>query len=1357
MVSRIKTIPLWFHKQTEAKGLTPDEIRTIRQNLRLTQVEAGELLGGGPRAFTKYEAGTVRPAGAVVNLLRLLEANPGMLTTLAGPRTRPMTDPETGPFTVTGEHVEALTERDLPELLRRLLSAEAQENGIPANGIHVSSRIHTPDGGEDGRVAWSGGPNRTSFLPCRLCQFQLKAGKIGPIAAGREVLPRNGEVKPMVRSVLEADGRYIMLCAQRYVQRAVEARRAGIREAIRGAGITIDDDRIEFRDADQIAAWVNHHPSVAAWVRERTQPGLQGPFRSWSHWAGRNEHDCSPWIEDERLAVLRGDLRERVAEPRSVIRVVGPSGVGKTRLVLEALRPSDDDDSVLSDLVLYAVESEVGTMRLNETVQSLSDIGNRAIVVVDECVPDTHRRLADMVLRRSSRLSLVTIDHEVATATPEQITLNVGEAPPAVTDAIISRIPLVVHYEDHSRLARFCKGFPKIAIRISEAWGHSIPMARALDDDLVDAFVLGRKPDDPQPASLLKSAVLLATFGLVYREPAPSQLGEIAEMGRGLEEDDLRSGIEALRRRGVVQSRGKAVLLQPRPIAMHLAERQWREWSPAQWDEVLVGGQSPGLKTSAARQLALLNTTEIAQRVAAHVCRAGGPLDGFEQLAATGHQEVLSSLSEINAAVVADRIERCLDDIDDLSKVARDARGHLVSALAKIAFDRRTFDDGARLLLRLATAENESSRQNATRKFLALFPVLLGNTEAPGRARLALLDEAADASDEIQRLIVVEALSAGSETRRFVRAVGSEVQGSRPALEPWYPATNDEATAYISGCVTRLTCFATRDDRAGVVARQCLANRLRSLVSRGFISEVATAVQRVLTVIDQWPRALESLGHAIKYDGQRMDPDGIDRVRKLVVTLEPKSLESRVRFLVTEMPWDYPCDESLDSKTRQQRQHEAVRELARDLVARPSVLACSLQQLSHGEQRMAFRLGQAVAEFARTPLDWLDPVIAAVLEVPKAERNHAVLCGLVVGLAKDFPEDVDALKKRAARSLDLAPALPEICLCLDEITSSDIALVMGAFDGGLLSPERIGLWSAGGVLAKVPASAVAPLIDALLGHSAEASAVAAELVGMYAHGMPDRLEEFRPQIRAFAEHAARWNGSRDQASSAEHHFGQIMKWMLGKGRKDADARATALALAHALVDVGEYRDMSIFEPLVPKLLSEFPEIAWPLISQAIVSDQQRARCLQAVLGDVHSLELREKPALLHLPEDSLFAWCHAHPDRAPKFAAAILPFLTTYKADAAKRSLHPVMARMLDEFGDREGVLCAVDRNICSYSWSGSRTKYYALYEQPVRELRDHKRPQVRRWAKRMLGHLSTEIKEARNEDEERAGLSEVH
>ena len=230
--------------------ITPEEIRAIREHLGLTQVEAGELLGGGPRAFTKYEAGTVKPSASVVNLLRLLEADPAKVATLQGKKSTPMrTTTGIHPFEVTGEHIAALSAQALPMLLRSLLYAEAQTNGLSVDGIHVASGITIPDGGEDGRITWEDGPDRTPYLPSRLCQFQLKAGKISPAKAGRDVLTTAGRVKGMVRSAVESGGHYIMLCAYPYVQKQIEERESRIREALRGAGMTIDDEQVRFLDA----------------------------------------------------------------------------------------------------------------------------------------------------------------------------------------------------------------------------------------------------------------------------------------------------------------------------------------------------------------------------------------------------------------------------------------------------------------------------------------------------------------------------------------------------------------------------------------------------------------------------------------------------------------------------------------------------------------------------------------------------------------------------------------------------------------------------------------------------------------------------------------------------------------------------------------------------------------------------------------------------------------------------------------------------------------------------------------------------------------------------------------------------
>ena len=1260
-------------------------------------------------------------------------------------------------------------------MMRRLLSAEARTYDIPQDGIHVASNISAADGGEDARIEWSGGRCRTPFLPSRFNQFQFKTGKISRARAGREALTKKGTVKAMVITALRDGGHYIILCTHCYVHQEIHHREDRIREAIRGAGMTIKDDQVDFRDADQIAAWVNCYPAVATWVKEQAGPGTI-PFHSWNYWAGRAEHVGSPWVEDERLPDLRALLREKFTEPCRSVRIVGHSGIGKSRLVLEALGSSGVDDTVIGfvrDIVMYAVQSEVGGEGIKRVVQKLAESGARAVVVVDDCDLDTHRILAGMVRRENSQHSLITIDNEIPTGTLDETTLQIEEASSDVIGSIVDRVAPGLPSVDRFRLVRFSSGFPKIALALGRAWRTDIPLGDAGSGGLVDVFVLGGRPREPD--LLLKSAQLLAAFGLVRVEPEHGgQLAEVAGFGRNLAADDLFVAVGRLIDKGVVLRRGQFVIVQPHPIAMKLAERQWKEWTEQKRGKVLSGDIEPGLKVSAARQLALLDTTGISGEVVAHVCRRDGPFDGIAGISKAGHAEVLSALAEVGPEAVAGQIERSLEMIEDLRQIQGGLQRHLVSALEKIAFRADTFQDGARLLLLLAVAENKNAIANASGRFKSPFATLLGtnassqfeslfsmffgSTEANGDARFGFLDEAADTDDPAQRAVIAEALLAGCEMAHFSRTVGAEVQGSRPALDSWHPTTSNEAFVYIEGCVKRLGRLALRAEEAEDGVLSSLGIALRLMVRNGFIDTVETVVRQVMSSVGAWPAALRGLKGFLAHHTEHVDAGVVRRVSSLVADLEPKSLESRVRCLVIEPPMPMPGKEGTDFTARYERDVAEVRKLAVELLGRPRVLSAFLPQLSLGRQQLADALGKAVAELADAPLTWLEPMVRAVVETPEGERNHDLLSGFIVGLAAKHIEAVEAFKQDAARSPELSPAFLLVCSRLG-IASSDIQMAVDALQGGSLPPSQLNQWACGGVLSRIPAPAVTPLLDAMLDHSAEAFAEAINLIGSYSFGAPGRLDELRPQILRLAANSTRWKPAGGRLQNPDiygYHFERIINYMLDKGRDDHDARAIALGLARALAKVQRYDDCQLMEPVLRQLLSDFPEISWPLIGQAIVDDEKRAKSLRYILGQPLSHGPETKPVILDLPEDTLFAWCHANPDRAPAFAAKTVPMLAPKRDWMPKPSLHPIMCRLLDEFGDRRDVQQGVETSILTVAWWGSQVTHLGVYEESLIKLLEHPKPGLRRWAGKFLGELRAAIERASASDQERKAQWEV-
>ena len=99
-MSRIVDVPGWYpdddsdsiHSGADLK--TSDEafqelraayaahVKAVRKRLKLTQEEAGRIIGGGCRAFQKYESGATPPSDAAVGLLEILNRHPEEVETL---------------------------------------------------------------------------------------------------------------------------------------------------------------------------------------------------------------------------------------------------------------------------------------------------------------------------------------------------------------------------------------------------------------------------------------------------------------------------------------------------------------------------------------------------------------------------------------------------------------------------------------------------------------------------------------------------------------------------------------------------------------------------------------------------------------------------------------------------------------------------------------------------------------------------------------------------------------------------------------------------------------------------------------------------------------------------------------------------------------------------------------------------------------------------------------------------------------------------------------------------------------------------------------------------------------------------
>ena len=93
-------------------------------------------------------------------------------------------------FEVDPDQISLLDSVKLVQLMRRLMRAECQIVDIPLRTVTVPQQITVADGGEDGRVEWTGGSDDTDYFPARFCVFQSKAQNLTEASIKAEVFKK---------------------------------------------------------------------------------------------------------------------------------------------------------------------------------------------------------------------------------------------------------------------------------------------------------------------------------------------------------------------------------------------------------------------------------------------------------------------------------------------------------------------------------------------------------------------------------------------------------------------------------------------------------------------------------------------------------------------------------------------------------------------------------------------------------------------------------------------------------------------------------------------------------------------------------------------------------------------------------------------------------------------------------------------------------------------------------------------------------------------------------------------------------------------------------------------------------------
>lgn len=815
-------------------------------------------------------------------------------------------------FDVSPDHVASLNDADLRTLVGLLCEADLSRAGISPRYVSWGGSQDAPDQGIDVWVQ-SPCPPPQSFIPTARTGFQIKKPDMQPSAIQKEMMPR-GELRESIKELIANGGTYIIVSAKSIPARIADLRIKAMEKAVKDEPAT-GNACVEYYDGSKLASWARQHPSVSIWLRNKTGRPLQGwqPYHDWAT-NGRYKH---PYIFDDRVRLrYTGNsranqvnnmdglltIRSVLSRGSASVRLVGLSGVGKTRFVQALFEEETLKDALSPTLAVYTDVSDAPDPHPIAMAQQLMATNSRAILVVDNCPPDLHGKLTSICIREESKMSLITIEYDVRDDLPEETAVYFLEpsSDNLIEQLVRARYPEIGN-SNARRIAECSSGNAKVAIALASTVEAGETLSSLRNDELFLRLFRQRQPDDKD---LLKSAEALSIVYSFNAEPEGDDGSEIDFLSAvgNVTPRQLFGHIAELERRNLIQRRGPWRAILPHAIANSLAGRALQAIPNDYLIKQFRDQASSRLRGSFTRRLGYLHDSPVAVSIAKRCLAAGGLIQS--QGLSTLRLSVLENIAPAVPAQVLEYLEQQASADNGMVFTSRENPNFnaIVDLLIKLAYDAEHFDRCAGILVRFSLSEHPSENVSSIRpRFSTLFQLYLSGTHATMDQRRAVIDRLVRSGEcHLQQLgifLLDQALTMGPFTGH------DSSFGARPRDYGYQPKTMREAYQWYQYFTKYCTSLTRPENPVSRSARKLLGEKFRALWSTGMY-DVLNDSAKAINETGQWNEGWLGVKSVIQYDSKDYFSANLRRLNDLEELLRPTTLEDQARALILTDRWD---------------------------------------------------------------------------------------------------------------------------------------------------------------------------------------------------------------------------------------------------------------------------------------------------------------------------------------------------------------------------------------------------------------------------------------------------------------------
>lgn len=471
------------------------------------------------------------------------------------------------------------------------------------------------------------------------------------------------------------------------------------------------------------------------------------------------------------ITVVEGlnEIRAQLVRKNSSIRLVGLSGVGKTRFAQALFDKRIGEGALDIRNVWYCDLGDSPDPNPQHFIEQMIEENKPTLVIVDNCGQELHSSLTKSI-KGSEKISLLTIEYDVNDGLPEETSIyRMKPTTSEILKKVINKYYPKISNINVDKIAEFSGGNYRLALAIASNMGKGDNVSILTDDELFKRLFYQQGQLDDQALRVGQVFSLVFSFNIEDTNEVDSEIDTLVELAEISSKQAYRI-IESLRNKDIVQKRGDFRAILPHALANNLAKQAVSGLANSELNHLLTDTPER-LQTSFLKRLSYLHNNDKVQ----NLVKGWLAPDGYFGLKVLNEQ-----LTEKDIRNISLLTSICPDELLDVLKLRHEEDSKFLSIsnpnhyslanlLRNLAYFDKNFEKAFLLLFEIAnTDSSKSDGTSLSDRLSSLFHYYLSRTEATLVTKKRVIEKLYEVNEHHEYLLNIIDNGLGSKSRNII-------------------------------------------------------------------------------------------------------------------------------------------------------------------------------------------------------------------------------------------------------------------------------------------------------------------------------------------------------------------------------------------------------------------------------------------------------------------------------------------------------------------------------------------------------------------------------------------------------------